>query len=167
MKDGRGDAAGYRLTRRSAIREWRAKGTTRETRMLGAWTIIGHVGRRNVKFLLRSRQPVGWWSRSRGHGSEVRCGSSAHIHIKWLAFMPHWLDTETLLKPADTEACSGCRASDTALIPLWSLRKYVFPRFLASRDLLRRRMPRFLLIDAGRWLCEWPKSRDVIPTLAI
>lgn len=58
-----------------------------------ACTVIGHVRPRNVEFLLRSRQPVGWWSRCRGHGSEVRCGSSAHIHIKWLAFMRaagHW-----------------------------------------------------------------------------
>lgn len=73
--------------------KWNQRGN--EVATCYAWTIIGRVafGRRNVKFSLLSRQLVDWWSRCRGHGSEVRCGSSAHIHIKWFAFVlatGHW-----------------------------------------------------------------------------
>lgn len=109
------------LTRRLVIRLVRKRNRIsrwNEDAVCCACTVIGHVRPRNVEFLLRSRQPVGWWSRCRGHGSEVRCGSSAHIHIKWLAFMRaagHWNALKTS-GYRDSIAAKISRSSATILL---------------------------------------------------
>lgn len=116
-----------------------------------ACTVIGHVRPRNVEFLLRSRQPVGWWSRCRGHGSEVRCGSSAHIHIKWLAFMRaagHWNALKT----------SGYRGSIAAKISATILLRRMFHSWtLCVLDIYRIRS-----VYMKCCFCKWNIVRDSI-----
>lgn len=123
--------------------KWNQRGN--EVATCYAWTIIGRVafGRRNVKFSLLSRQLVDWWSRCRGHGSEVRCGSSAHIHIKWFAFVlatGHW---NALKTGAHRGVLAVFWSRDTALIPFtW---RFFFYAEASSRCSSIRRVFHFFI----------------------